>query len=464
MIRGIHIASSELRFNREGPEGAKLPSMRKGEIVEARVVRLLSPGRAQLMISGRKVVADTSIPLSPGEVIRLKAAGSGGLQIMKLIPSDETIGRNSLLSLISSLPREPFSGLAKFMTSLFQKDGTAASSPFPGNAIAGGGASGRLNSGAMSAFLGGLAPGGEVSPSIKADLTALGEALLSISLQSDQPDLEFLPRLLSRCGLMLERNLAKFVRHGLSPSGKDRDIQPAAQDMVKFDNSEDLESRDKAVLKPESGTGLKSGSPGGVKSGDQPGFKAGEQTSAPAPAKVIQEDVKGLALKLLGELKGDKSDPSGVLKEFSENMEKMQIINHHTSETGRYVIPFPIFDESGFRFGQFLFDRGDPSRDQADSGSRLIKASVFLDMSRLGAVRADLAFLNKDVSGTIEVSDEEIRHYIVSRLPELEVRLKIHGFNLSRMTCRVRSRQELEQASLFNEVLNQGEGVLNIVI
>ena len=491
MIRGVHIASSELIINKDAQGSkSKLPLIKDGETITARVVRLLSSNRAQLIISGKKIIAETSLPLKPGEEIHLKAAESGRLQVLKLMPSGDK-PLQTLLSLLSSLSKEPFSGLAKLVDSLIQKSEliqkneidppTTSTKATATKATASKSAASKSAASKSAAT---KAPATQIA-TIEAKLASIRDLLLSISLKSNLPDFDFLPRLLNNSGLLLEKNLATLVQQVLSgledpPSPKHEsriilksenliNLKPEDQNSLKAERQTLVKFEEQILSKPESNTLLKSESSAGLKTENVNGLKVEKQLFFKpeniVTMRMVQEDLKAVALKISGQLKKDQPDSAGTLKEFAENMEKVQLLNRHTSETGRYVVPFPIFDGLGFRFGQLLFDRGDPSRDQAGKGKQLFKVSVFLDMTSLGALRADFAFLNKEISGSICVGDDETRDYIVSRLPDLKARLNLQGFTFIQIACRVAPKKELEQASLFDGMLGGlKDGILNVVI
>jgi len=69
------------------PETSHQPflALSKNEIVEGRVLKVLSSEKALLAIKGRQVVAQSSIPFNEGSVLALKVEQTGLLPILKLI-------------------------------------------------------------------------------------------------------------------------------------------------------------------------------------------------------------------------------------------------------------------------------------------------------------------------------------------------------------------------------------------
>ena len=83
------------------PEDSHQPflALSKNEIVEGRVLNVLSSEKALLAIKGRQVVAQSSMPFNEGSVLTLKVEQTGLLPILKLIgvKATDTDGINSAL-------------------------------------------------------------------------------------------------------------------------------------------------------------------------------------------------------------------------------------------------------------------------------------------------------------------------------------------------------------------------------
>lgn len=80
------LSSSTSRISLQ-PETSHQPflALSKNEIVEGRVLKVLSSEKALLAIKGRQVVAQSSIPFNEGSVLALKVEQTGLLPILKLI-------------------------------------------------------------------------------------------------------------------------------------------------------------------------------------------------------------------------------------------------------------------------------------------------------------------------------------------------------------------------------------------
>lgn len=180
--------------------------------------------------------------------------------------------------------------------------------------------------------------------------------------------------------------------------------------------------------------------------------------------KITGEDIKAHVLEFISKPESKSDNPVHHLKDFSEVVGKFQVLNSHFSESGIYLIPFPVFLNGNLQIGQFLFDLGDKKNDKKKKNKRVINVSLLLNMSNLGALRVDLSVLKKDISGMIQVSDEETRVFIKKMIPELKRGLNRHDFRVMRMDCAVVRAERLESTVFLDDVLHNGINELNIII
>jgi hypothetical protein len=59
MIIGLGISTPEITFQKEATQSGALASLKEGQVVRAKVLGMLSPSKAQLLIAGQKVTAGT---------------------------------------------------------------------------------------------------------------------------------------------------------------------------------------------------------------------------------------------------------------------------------------------------------------------------------------------------------------------------------------------------------------------
>ncbi len=140
------------------------------------------------------------------------------------------------------------------------------------------------------------------------------------------------------------------------------------------------------------------------------------------------------------------------------------MLNSHLSDSGKYLLPFPLFSNGQFSFGQILFDLGEKEQETSSRADNLLKVSLFLSMTQLGPVRADFSMLKNNISGVFQVSDPEIARFFNGMLPELAQRLQKHDYLVHNITCRVTDTGVLTEKTFINELLQNETNALNIII
>lgn len=446
-----------------------LPLLEKNQIVDAKVLKLISPSKAELLILGKKVVADTSessnlakANLAKGDTIQLKVTDQGHLNILKVIPKkvlpqntasenlktsaqpamhsasslktaslnpnlNSTTAVNSNISKHSNsaiqffAKNQPFEGFTKLAAALFSnlKELPEKKSSVTTN---------YENS---------------LTNQVKTDKPFMDKAdiknlLMSVALKSGKTDVDFLPRLLQKSGILMESKLADMLK---SPSSGSTEIYSnPASDSPKASASSPLTS-----------------SPA---------------PPAPAPSSFIQEDIKGAVLNFIANSGFEASESLSLndihsFQEFVQNFENVQLLNSHLSESGKYIIPFPLFSGDQFSFGQLLIDLGQKDKDDENGSSKensLLKVSLFLDMTNLGPVRADFSVLKNNITGGFQVSDQETADFFNSMLSELKERLQTHQFNVHKIECRMVEPEKLAEKSIINELLKSEDHGLSLMI
>ncbi|MFO7749077.1 MAG: hypothetical protein R6V54_03200 [Desulfobacteraceae bacterium] len=396
MIRPAGASLTEINVRRDDNGRTALAGLKKNQIVEAKVLNVISPGKAELLIAGKKLLADVSVDLTRGETIQLKVSAGSSLQVLKLVSgSSLSSSSSSISSLAGALPKDnPFFSLHNLAETLLAlKEGGEKS---PGSL--------KLPVSEKS-FNDILLPGREINAE---EVTRLKDLLLSTALTSNRPDRDFVPRLLDRSGLLQEKKLALLAGNQSLPAGKEW------------------------------------------------------------AETFVDQDLKAMALRLASAFSAKDPGVMQPLREFAESMEKFQLLNHHTSDSGRYLIPFPVFADNALGAGQLFLDLGKEKEKQNKKENRLVKLSLLLNMSRIGPVRMDCSVLKKEISGIVKVSTEAVALLVKSMIPRLEKQLHHHGFQLTRMECRVSPEEELSETALLDAVVKEIQGDdqqgVNIVI
>ena len=279
MINPIHISPSDLILGKAAKKHHSLDFLKKYQTVDARVTRVISSTKAEVVIAGNRVIINTPFALKEGQVLSLNLIQDGSDKVFRLLSGPHGAeGPQKMAALLKTagLP-SPFSALS----SIGDTEGTAL--------------------------------------------------LKSFSLQSGKADHGILGRILDKSGMLFEKKMAAMFK--------------------------------------DSGT-----------------FNREQVARA-----IVRNDLKGMALKFLG-ASGQKDTAEGkALADFSSAMEKFQLINSKTADSGRYLIPFPVFSDDLFSFGNLFIDLGWDESEQKKDKDRVVKVSLLLNMTALGALIADLS-------------------------------------------------------------------------
>jgi hypothetical protein len=180
---------------------------------------------------------------------------------------------------------------------------------------------------------------------------------------------------------------------------------------------------------------------------------------------LINQDIKALIQKELLLAGSEHSQNMSTAASFSETLENLQLLNHQNTESGRFLLPFPVFSENIFRFGQLFIDTGGRKKNDEGSADKLIQISFLLDMTSLGPLRADFSILKKEISGRFLLSDEEICQYVRSMIPELKERLGSIDYKVHEIECVTADKTRIQPSDFIEMMLKSGaDRVLNIVI
>ncbi len=229
-----------------------------------------------------------------------------------------------------------------------------------------------------------------------------------ISLKSGKTDKNFLPRLIDKSGITFENKIVNI----LSGSKSDEDIKIIMNNLLK-------------------------------------------------------QDIKGSILQelLAGAQNPLKTGSAKMASLFLETMENFQLLNHQSSDSGRFLLPFPIFSESTFSFGQLLIETGDKNKNRQKDSDKIVNISFLLDMSELGPVRADFSILKKDISGEFLLQNSDTCEFVKSMIPELKTRLAKIEYRAVQIECKTVSKVELDPGSLIEALIKTGDDrIVNLVI
>jgi hypothetical protein len=236
------------------------------------------------------------------------------------------------------------------------------------------------------------------------------EILYEISLKSDKSDKTFLPKLIAKSGITYENKIANV----LSDSIPAKSIKVILNSLLKQD------------------------------------FKG----------IIFQELLTSNAQNLR------TAETMKVASAFLETIENFQLLNHQSSDSGRFLLPFPVFSESAFSFGQLLIDTGDKNKSKKQDGNKVINISFLLNMSKLGPLKADFSILKKEITGRFLLVDDDTCEYVRSMIDELKVRLEKIEYHALNIECQTAKKEEIQPGTFIETLIQAGgdDRVLNIVI
>lgn len=376
-ISAVQIASSKMAVVSEKGQAAAFLGLENNRIVQAKVLHVGPPDQARLLINGQKITVKTSVFLHAGEDILLKVQAQKNGYVLRLTGPSLSGGTARPDPLLQFFSRPDT------LSALFRTGGT----------------------------------------------TQLSDILEKMALQSSRRDDAFLPRLMDKGGLLLEKKLAAVLQQqdpASATRGADRQL-----------------------------------------SGQQVQGKQGplpfEQQVAKLLDRVMAEDFKGAVLKqALSPGMGTDAKSSGAAG-LLQTLENLQLLNSQSAESGRFILPFPVLADAGFTLGQLLVDVGEDK----DSGpeKKMVRVSLLLDMSRLGPVRADVSILDKAITGRFLLEDEETRAFVASLVPVLKKQMADIDFQLLKMDCQVAAPADIAQNCLLETLFTgKDDQVLHIVI
>lgn len=264
----------------------------------------------------------------------------------------------------------------------------------------------KTTTGQLSSLVGFFSKKGIAADIIGAKSKNAEMLLHELALKSDKTDPAFLPRLMQKNGMALENKFAKlFADHQTLP-----EIKLALENLLK-------------------------------------------------------QDLKGTILKDILALQVTGSDSAKSVSGFIETIESFQLLNHGNSDSGRFLLPFPVFSDGSFQFGQLLIDTGEKASKEGKDSENLVRISFLLHMTRLGPLRADFSILKKDITGQFLFEDDDTCDYARSMLGDLKKRLTGLEYNVHRLECKTAQKEEIQESCLLESLMKtSGDQVLNIVI
>jgi len=182
-------------------------------------------------------------------------------------------------------------------------------------------------------------------------------------------------------------------------------------------------------------------------------------------AQLQKQDLKGVLLNQLAVATQGGDALEKTVTAHLDVLENFQLLNAQTSESGRYLIPFPVFTGSDLSFGQLLIDTGGKKEDEKEDSHKVIRVSFLLNMTNIGAVRADFSILKKAITGRFLLENDVICEYMKSLIPELKTRFEQIEYSIGSIDCLTAAKTQIDPDILMRSLFeNSDDSVLNIVI
>ena len=183
--------------------------------------------------------------------------------------------------------------------------------------------------------------------------------------------------------------------------------------------------------------------------------------------KLTNRDLKGLAARLLS-LNQRNEGLENPLNKFVSAITNIQLFNGlEIGQEGKIFLPIPVqFPDGHFTVGRLLIHL--PEQEKYEGTGRkisknLFRITFFLELSRLGPIRADLTVNNKEITGSFFLTNDKARLIIEDKLNFLVGSLEGRGFKVQSIECRVKDPEIITQ-SFFEDIVDIDESNISVVV
>jgi hypothetical protein len=158
------------------------------------------------------------------------------------------------------------------------------------------------------------------------------------------------------------------------------------------------------------------------------------------------------------------SSKNNILQKLKGVVQNIQYLNQEGLEQGgKIYIPLPMQLPGGlFNLAEMLlqFPAWDAKHGGGEeAGNAALRATLLLEMSRLGPVRAEFSLSGKAVEGMFLVANQMTRKLLEASLPMLTDALTEKGFSIQQMGCFVRQLEIVAQPLLQAVVPRQAHSI-----
>jgi len=192
------------------------------------------------------------------------------------------------------------------------------------------------------------------------------------------------------------------------------------------------------------------------------------------PEYLVEEDLKGLGLKLLAHLQGfsgsSDSDPQELqkmeslkqtLESFLQKIELHQVLNLRTADSSdRFYLFLPFWMGNQLQFVEFNLSH--PSKNSPRGGGNGFSVLFLLHLPEFGEVKIEVRIKEKALFCRFVVSAEEVLEFLQAKISLLQERLEKLGFQPSiQMTT---GPGEKEKEFFPREMVGESQTLLRVVI
>lgn len=371
-ISSILISSSAVVLGKNNGSHVNFSHLEKNQVVEATVLTPASSRQCRLLLQGRQVTAETSIPFQKGERVFLKVLQPGTRPVFKVVDATESDSVYRLAAgMKASGRRSPYDLLSALTEASADMD-FCRSESYP-------------------------------AQQLDRMLYRMIQLIKSTARQLSVSDPCGLKQWITSSGLTWEHQLASAAAN--------------------------LSGSDPALI-----------------------------------LSMADNDLKSLAMRCLADLNPEQGDLSRRLGSFIEELQNLQLLNRYGVEThGRFMLPLPILYHDTLKFGQLLIDAGAHEGSRKNSGDKLVRVTVLLEMTLLGHLYVEICVLKHAVSAVLAVAGEDIRTYVSTHLPEFKSNLKQHGYRVVDLRCEAMEPEALAGMSLVDKIMDEEQGCLNVI-
>ncbi|WP_035238658.1 flagellar hook-length control protein FliK [Desulfobacter vibrioformis] len=367
--------------------------IKPGQTVAAKVLEVTSQNRVQLLVGGQKLTVSSQLPLARGMNIPMKVIRSQDGIVLKPVSAlsgpASTDPAGSGINSTRGPVIDPTMGSAidSARGPVVNAGGLMASVPATlpdSNPFPG--TESAFQSFSLAKIFQGLSELSQIREPI------LNDILMGLALKSDVRDDQFLPKIIENMGLGFEKKLAAGLENASD--------KKAVSHVIK---------------------------------------------------QLAGQDLKAASLSL----STAESDPgkASVFKHIADALDSFAQLNVKSGDSGpnqdgaRFLLPFPVWREDGFDFGQLMVDMGKAGT--ANTKKKMLSISFLLNMTALGPLRADFSILDKTIIGRFLLENQVTCDYLTSKISDLRQRLSGIGYQAGNIDCQVARPEQIAPASLM---------------